>query len=475
MGIIGYELICEITPFHEENVHETYSKILSHCEESSLKELISFPNDLKLSNNYKILIQSLVTNPSKRLNYEALRKHPFFENIKWDTLRSEVPPIIPKLQGNDDTSNFEDIQRKKTKTAGPHAKKSLSTTMGSNEFSGKDLPFIGYSFVHMEMNDVEAGAIEDARFVKVNHKLKEMQQKHKARLGEITHLKQELLRAELAAKQSNTQSKILQDAKDEITKMKNIIKDKNMELANCRTQIKTLQSSLKIEQEMWQKKEATITDLLRMNRQKYEDAKNATEARYEKRISEKKGEINAINKKLDEREAELTFKVEECTHLQEKMENYKEMLKQQKEQAQRDLKEFEKNKTNLIDIYEQKLIELRSKLRHEKDHKSRLTMELRDVRSELDESIICTKSTEEAKQATARTTDEILKRLNDEIKANNELHKQNQEYKQSYSEAQKQVEALQNDLNRLERELKVSLNWIFFYSEVHIWIKFFFY
>ena len=43
--------------------------------------------------------------------------------------------------------------------------------------------------------------------------------------------------------------------------MKNVIKDKNMELANSRTQIKTLQSSLKIEQEMWEKKEATIADL----------------------------------------------------------------------------------------------------------------------------------------------------------------------------------------------------------------------
>ncbi|KAI8120196.1 Citron Rho-interacting kinase [Lucilia cuprina] len=456
MGIIGYELICEITPFHEDNVHETYSKILSHCEESSLKELISYPQDLKVSNNYKHLIESLVTNPSKRLNYEAIRKHPFFENIKWENLRSEVPPIIPKLQGNDDTSNFEDVQRKKTKVAGPNAKKSLTTMMGSNEFCGKDLPFIGYSFVHMERNEVEAGAIEDARFTKVNNKLKELQQKHKERLGEITQLKHELLRAELTAKQSNTQSKILQDAKDEITKMKNIIKDKNLEVANCRTQIKTLQSSLKIEQEMWEKKEATITDLLRMNRQKYEDAKNATESRYEKRIAEKKAEINAINKKLDEREAELTAKVEECAHLQEKMENYKEMLKQQKEQAQRDLEEFEKNKTNLIDIYEQKLIELRNKLRHEKDHKSRLTMELRDVRSELDDSIICTKSTEEAKQATAKTTDEIIKRLNEEIKANNELHKQNTEYQQKYSEMQKQMETLQQDVNRLERELQVA-------------------
>ncbi|KAM7354804.1 citron rho-interacting kinase sticky isoform 2-T2 [Cochliomyia hominivorax] len=456
MGIIGYELMCEITPFHEDNVHETYTKILSHCEESRLKELISFPADIKFSNNYKNLIESLVTNPSKRLNYEAIRKHPFFDNIKWETLRSEVPPIIPKLQGNDDTSNFEDVQRKKTKAAGPNAKKSLTTMMPSNEFCGKDMPFIGYSFVHLERNEVEAGAIEDARYLKLNNKLKELQQKYKERLGEITQLKHELLRAELTAKSSNTQSKALDDAKAEITKMKNVIKEKNNDLANCHTQIKTLQSSLKIEQEMWEKKEATITDLLRMNRQKYEDAKNASESRYEKRLCEKKYELNMINKKLDEREAELTAKIEECTHLQETMENYKEMLKQQKEQTQKDLDEFEKNKTHLIDVYEQKLVELRNKLRHEKDHKSRLTMELRDVRSELDDNIISSKTNEEAKQANAKTTEELLKRLNDEMKANNELHKQNTEYLQNYAEAQKQIESLQQEINRLERELQVA-------------------
>lgn len=454
MGIIGYELICEVTPFHEDNVHETYSKILSHCEESRLKELISFPIELKLSYNYKNLIESLVTKPSKRLNYEAIRKHPFFEDIKWDSLRSEVPPIIPTLQSEDDTSNFEDTQRKKTKVVDANAKKS-ATSLNSNDFCGKDLPFIGYSFVHMELQKTEYGALEDARYAKLNNKLKEEQTKHKERLGEITKLKQELLRAELKAKQSNTQSRALDDAKAEIIKMKNIIKEKNNELASWRTQIKTLQSSLKIEQEMWEKKEATITELLRMNRQKYDEAKTASDAVYEKRILEKKMEIAAIHNKLDEREAELSSKIEECVHLQEKMDNYKEMLRQHKEQAQRDREEFEKNKTSLSEIYEQKLTELRAKLRHEKDHKSRLTMELRDVRTELDDTLISTRSSEEAKIATAKTSDDILRRLNKEIEANNELYKINTELQHKFSESQKSLETLQQENVRLERELQV--------------------
>ncbi|XP_013112047.1 citron rho-interacting kinase [Stomoxys calcitrans] len=456
MGIIGYELICEVTPFHEDNVHETYSKILSHCEESRVKEIIAFPSEIKLSVNYRNLIESLVTSPSKRLNYEGIRKHPFFENTKWDSLRCEVPPIIPTLQSDDDTSNFEDVQRKKTKVIDQNAKKNLKSTLNSSEFCGKDLPFIGYSFVHMDLQKTEHGALEDARYAKLNNKLKEEQAKHRERLNEITKLKQEILRAELKAKQSNTQSRALDDAKEEIIKMKNIIKEKNNELANWRTQIKTLQSSLKIEQEMWEKKETTITELLRLNRQKYDEAKTASDAAYEKRIMEKKMEIAAINTKLDEREAELAAKIEECTHLHEKMDNYKEMLRQHKEQAQKDREEYEKNKSSLSDLYEQKLAELRAKLRHEKDHKSRLTMELRDVRTELDDTLISTRSSEEAKLASAKTNDDILRRLNKEIEANNELHKLNSEFQYKLSEFQKNIEQLQQENTRLERELQVA-------------------
>ncbi|XP_075159790.1 citron rho-interacting kinase sticky isoform X2 [Haematobia irritans] len=455
MGIIGYELICEVTPFHEDNVHETYSKILSHCEESQFNEIITFPSELKLSSNYRNLIQGLVTSPSKRLNYEKIRQHPFFETTKWESLRSEVPPIIPSLQSDDDTSNFDDVQRKKTKVD-PSVKKCITTNMNANEFSGNDLPFIGYSFVHMDLQKTEYGALEDARYAKLNNKLKEEQTKHRERVNEITKLKQELLRAELKAKQSNTQSRALDDAKEEIIKMKNIIKEKNTELANWRTQIKTLQSSLKIEQEMWEKKETTITELLRLNRQKYDEAKTASDAAYEKRIMEKKMEIAAINTKLDEREAELALKIEECSHLQEKMDNYKEMLKQHKEQAQKDREDYERNKTSLSELYEQKLAELRAKLRHEKDHKSRLTMELRDVRTELDDTLISTRSSEEVKLATARTNDDILRRLNKEIEANNELHKCNSDLQHRISQYEKNIELLQQENCRLERELQVA-------------------
>ncbi|KAH8397401.1 hypothetical protein KR222_002727 [Zaprionus bogoriensis] len=448
MGIIGYELICEITPFHEDNVHETYSKILSHCEESTLKEIINFPSDLKISRNLKHLIGSLVTNPTNRLSYDQIVKHPFFESVQWSSVRSQVPPIIPTIKSDDDISNFEDGIRHKARRE-QQAKKSLTSNMKSNDFSGKDLPFIGYSFVHMENELVS----DDS---KLQDKLKSLQQKLKSRETEIAMLKQDLLRAQQSLKQTDSKSQVVLEAKHEIKKLQQIIKEKTMELTSCKTQIKTLQSSAKIDEEMWSKKEATITDLLRLNRQKYEEAKIASEQKYEKQLAEKKQELVCTTQKLEARELEFHAKSDECKHLGDKLDNYKEMLKQLKEQSNRAESNYEQQRNQLRESYEQKLAELRHKLRDSQDTHRRMTLELQDVRSELHESISSSKSTQEAKVATERSIEDMLQRLNAEISANNELRTAKASLESQLHASRKEAQEAQAELQRLERELQVA-------------------
>ncbi|KAH8301117.1 hypothetical protein KR018_001886 [Drosophila ironensis] len=451
MGIIGYELICETTPFHEDNVHETYSKILSHCEESHLKELISFPSDLKVSTNYRSLIESLVTNPSRRLSYERIKKHPFFDDIQWGSIRSQVPPIIPTIKSDDDTSNFEDGSRHKSRREQGVAKKSLTTNMKSHDFSGKDLPFIGYSFVHME----KSGALSAATDEKMQEKLKELQQKLKTRENEISMLKQDLLRAQQSIRKTDSKSQVVSDAKVEIKKLQQIIKEKTMELANCKTQIKTLQSSAKIDEEMWSKKEATITDLLRLNRQKYEEAKIASEQRYEKQLADKKQELASTLQKMDARELEFNAKSDECKHLSLKLQNYKDMLQQLKEQTLKAEASSEQQKRQMAESYEQKLADLRKKVRDSQDTHRRMTMEIKEIRSELDDSICSSKSTQEAKIATERNIEEILKRLNQEIASNNELHAEKVKLETKLKLRENENQEVRSECQRLERELQL--------------------
>ncbi|XP_062130486.1 citron Rho-interacting kinase isoform X1 [Drosophila sulfurigaster albostrigata] len=455
MGIIGYELICEITPFHEDNVHETYSKILSHCEESRLKEIINFPSDLKISSNLKSLICSLVTNPTNRLSYEQIVKHPFFETMQWSTVRSQVPPIIPTIKSDDDISNFEDGIRHKARRE-QQTKKSLTSNMKSNDFSGKDLPFIGYSFVHMENDAISGDDSESSRNAKLQEKLRNLQTKLKSHETEILVLKQDLLRAQQALKKTDGKSQVVLEAKAEIKKLQQIIKEKTMELSTCKTQIKTLQSSAKIDEEMWSKKEATITDLLRLNRQKYEEAKIASEQRYEKQLAEKKQELASTTQKLEARELEFHAKSDECKHLTDKLDNYKEMLKQLKEQSNKADKNNEQQVNHLRDTYENKMTELRHKLRDSQDTHRRMTLELQDIRTELDESISSSKSTQEAKHASERSIEELLQRLNSEISANNELRAGKSLLETQLNNAKKETQEMQTECVRLERELQLA-------------------
>lgn len=451
MGIIGYELICETTPFHEDNVHETYSKILSHCEESHLKELINFPSDLKVSHNYRNLIESLVTNPSKRLSYERIKKHPFFDDIQWGSIRSQVPPIIPTIKSDDDTSNFEDGTRHKSRRDQGAAKKSLSTNMKSHDFSGKDLPFIGYSFVHMEKAAITATNDE-----KLQEKLKELLQKLKTRENEISMLKQDLMRAQQSLKKTDNKSQVVTDAKMEIKKLQIIIKEKTMELANCKTQIKTLQSSAKIDEEMWSKKEATITDLLRLNRQKYEEAKIASEQRYEKQLADKKQELAATLQKMDARELEFIAKNDECRHITQKLENYKDMVQQLKDQHLKAEASSEEQRRQMAESYEQKLSDLRKKVRDSQDTHRRLTMEMKEIRTERDESISSSKSTQEAKDATERNIEQILRRLNQEIASNNALNSEKVKVETKLKLRENEMQEVKAECQRLERELQVG-------------------
>ncbi|XP_017135375.1 citron Rho-interacting kinase isoform X2 [Drosophila miranda] len=454
MGIIGYELLCETTPFHEDNVHETYSKILSHCEESHLKELINFPSELKVSKNYRDLIESLVTNPSKRLSYDRIKTHAFFDDIQWNCMRSQVPPIIPTIKSDDDTSNFEDVTRLKSRRD-PLGKKSLTTNMKSHDFSGKDLPFLGYSFVHMDKTP-NCDSVDEARANKLQEKLKDLQQRLKSRETEISMLKQDLLRAQQSLKKTDNKSEVVLDAKMEIKKLQQIIKDKTMELANCKTQIKTLQSSAKVDEEMWSKKESTITDLLRLNRQKYEEAKISSEQRYEKQLAEKKQELASTLQKMDARELEFVAKSDECKHLTAKLQNYKDMLKQLKEQTIKADAGHEQQKSQMAESYEQKLLDLRNKIRESQDSHRRLTLEMQGIRTELDESISSGKLTQEAKHATERNIEDLLRRLNHEIASNNELHATKAKLESQLRQKENETHEAKAECQRLERELQVA-------------------
>lgn len=103
---------------------------------------MSFPPDIEISDNAKSLIRAFLTDRQERLGrngIDEIKRHAFFQNSDWtfDNIRELVPPVVPELNSDDDTRNFEEIERDET----PEELFPIPKT-----FSGNHLPFIGFTY-----------------------------------------------------------------------------------------------------------------------------------------------------------------------------------------------------------------------------------------------------------------------------------------------------------------------------------------
>ncbi|KAL9885164.1 rho associated coiled-coil containing protein kinase isoform 4-T4 [Glossina fuscipes fuscipes] len=165
VGIFLYEMLVGDTPFYADSLVGTYGKIMDH------KNSLSFPAEVELSENAKSLIRAFLTDRTQRLGRQGIdeiKAHPFFHNDTWnfDNIRESVPPVVPELSSDDDTRNFEDIERDETpEEVFPTPK----------NFDGNHLPFIGFTYTgdyQLLSNDtVDAEAKEDVpNSVNHNHR-----------------------------------------------------------------------------------------------------------------------------------------------------------------------------------------------------------------------------------------------------------------------------------------------------------------
>ncbi|EMG47339.1 hypothetical protein G210_2347 [Candida maltosa Xu316] len=96
VGVITYEMIFGITPFHGDNPQKIFENILN-CA-------IQWPDsDEDLSLVIDLIKKLLVLDPLERLGSKGadeVKSHPFFENIDWDTLFETEPPFIPDSDVN---------------------------------------------------------------------------------------------------------------------------------------------------------------------------------------------------------------------------------------------------------------------------------------------------------------------------------------------------------------------------------------
>lgn len=473
MGVIAYEMVTEKTPFHSANLYETYNEIQNYLDEKRLVHPLEYPENTRVSKNFRNLLNGLVTKRSLRMSFDEIQEHPFFHGIKWHNLREQTPPIIPSVSGEDDTSNFEDVDKSLKRS--PLLKKQTYTPIRVNEFSGEDLAFLGYTYVHEEASRMPANislnktkTSEAYLESRLSTKIKDLQVTIKEQMREIKDLQKDLISAEKKAAQLSSLDKIYHETKNESSEMKSQLKEKIAELAASKTEIKTLKSALKIEEEMRVKNDASMTEILSMTYQKWENAKKVSDQHYEKQINEKKTEIMNMLAKIQDRDNELSAKIDECDHLAATIEKYKEMLRNTKDQVQGDRVEQEDMRRQLVSSYDLKICELKTKFSSEKEQKMRLIEEVKDLRSQLEKTVAeknelttnrehdqnsirkLKKQLEEKSAEVENLTEKSKTWINEKF----DLMKKNDELKDDIKSLESQKRGIQEDLKKFQ-ELKL--------------------
>ncbi len=78
---------------------------------------------------------------------EEVKQHPFFrdDSWSWQNIRQTVAPVVPDLVSEEDTSNFDDIDKDDSS--------SEETFPIPKAFAGNHLPFIGFTFSNTNADD----------------------------------------------------------------------------------------------------------------------------------------------------------------------------------------------------------------------------------------------------------------------------------------------------------------------------------
>uniref|UniRef100_A0AAY4E515 Citron Rho-interacting kinase n=1 Tax=Denticeps clupeoides TaxID=299321 RepID=A0AAY4E515_9TELE len=134
LGVIAYEMLYMKSPFADGTPTKTIHNIMN------FQHYLKFPNEAKVSRQFVDLVQSLLCGVRDRIGYEGLCCHPFFTTVDWNSLRQALPPFVPTLRAEDDTSNFEEPEKPSPR---PVAAQRDPPRSG---FLGLDLPFLGWFF-----------------------------------------------------------------------------------------------------------------------------------------------------------------------------------------------------------------------------------------------------------------------------------------------------------------------------------------
>ncbi|CAH2988953.1 unnamed protein product [Chilo suppressalis] len=283
VGIFLYEMLIGDPPFYADSLVGTYGKIMDH------RNSLQFPDDVEISKEAKSLIRGLLTDRTRRLgkdNVDDIKQHPFFINDQWsfENLRDSVPPVVPELSSDDDTRNFDDIEKSDALDESFPVPKA---------FVGNHLPFVG--FTYNGDYQICGGRNKPVDVVDT------ISNNHINNVGSEAILQLEkLLERERDSRRKLEDRQVilctqLEDLSQRDSRSKKIIADTDKELALLKHDLKEIQRKAEVEAESRRKAEIN-----------YHDAKRRFEEEQNRRAKEMSNlqiyndKINILEKQLNE-------------------------------------------------------------------------------------------------------------------------------------------------------------------------------
>ncbi|XP_031331447.1 citron Rho-interacting kinase-like [Photinus pyralis] len=272
IGVLAYHLTVGSTPFSDPNTAETYSKIMNYT--NGLK----FPPDIVLSQSFVSFVKCLLCDATKRLNYETALKHPLFKNIDFNGIRDQVPPYVPKIESNDDTSNFCDVPRKKNEP-------NIDNFKTKTQFSGKNLPFVGFTFTR-DVCDLKYAY--DSKSERSVTKIEEELQ------NELKALQRQLMKSKEAAGELQSLERKVAERGHKLESLESLRNKLERDLANSIAECGALKRTLELERKDRLNLEHKALELIKSAKQKWENSEKTKVDGLKLEVAQQKEKIQQL-------------------------------------------------------------------------------------------------------------------------------------------------------------------------------------
>ncbi|XP_071836252.1 rho-associated protein kinase 2-like isoform X2 [Apostichopus japonicus] len=443
VGVFIYEMLIGDTPFYADSLVGTYGKIMDH------KNSLAFPDDVEVTHEAKDIICKFLTDSGTRLGrngIEEIKKHSFFKNDMWtfNNIRQTVPPVVPELMSDVDTSNFDPIDPEEQQDGMFQTPK---------QFTGNNLPFIGFTYNRSyqyfagtpDPNGSQSAQptrrpsnAADMKVLLENHS-KEMQ-KLQQQLDTERQVKKEV---ELRLKHNHTKldklSRELDREAGERRKLEEQLIQNESVLLDQKRVIKERERKLEKEQTDNQKLQRQVQDIPSLEKQVTELRSRLEKSDYHER------QLDNLNKQIQaDSDASLRMK--------------KSLLEQQKSNAslENEQQELKKKYSRLLDMkmaLDQELITVQNDFEEEAQAKTRLEQqknELENKISILTSDVFRLKDEESKSTATQqKLREQIILLEKDKTSLEFDLKNLNQKYEQSQQEHKNAIATLHDEKRRI--------------------------